>query len=77
MRSKTVDRLLKETPLKVRIRVANQMAFINLLSELGYRDGYWTPDEDEKLQKLCELAEKLTDEHLKDIKEWENDGKPE
>ena len=77
MRSKTVDRLLKEIPLKVRIRVANQMAFINLLSELGYRSGYWTPGEDDKLKKLSELAEKLTEEHLNDIKEWQNDGCPE
>ena len=77
MRSETVDRLLKSIPLKVRIRVANQTAFINLLSELGYRDGYWTPDEDIKLQKLCELAEALTEQHLEDFKEWEKDGRPE
>jgi hypothetical protein len=76
MRSKSVERLLKEIPLETRIRVSNQMAFINLLSELGYRKGYWRPDEDETFKTLCKLADELTQYHLDEIKQWEEDGKP-
>ena len=75
--SKVFKKILKETPLKTRLKVANKMAFINLIVELGYReDKMWTDDENELLDKLCGLAKEHTDIILKDIKEWENDGKP-
>lgn len=64
---------LKEnpTPLDIRIRVSSQMAFINLITELGYReDKIWTPDEDELLNKLMNLAEKHTQDILQEIKEY-------
>ncbi len=53
------------------------MAFINLIVELGYReDKMWTDDENELLSKLCGLAQEHTDSILKDIEEWDQDGKP-
>jgi hypothetical protein len=76
MKSETVERLLKEIPLKTRLSVSNATAFINLLSELGYRKGYWGPDEDEKFKRLCELADEHTQYQLNEIKEWEENGKP-
>lgn len=69
---------LKENPipLDTRIRVSTQMAFINLITELGYRENkYWTPDEDELLNKLMNLAEKHTQDILNEIKEWEDVSK--
>lgn len=71
---------LKEnpTPLDIRIRVSAQIAFINLITELGYRESKsWTPDEDELLNNLMNLAEKHTQDILQEIKEWENEGRPE
>jgi predicted transcriptional regulator len=76
MRSENFERLLKEIPLKTRLRVSNTTAFINLLSELGFLKGYWGPDEDEKLKRLCELADEHTQYQLNEIKEWEEDGRP-
>ena len=75
--SKAFEKLVKEVPLKTRIKVANEMAFINLIVELGYReDKMWTDDENELLGKICVLAQKNTDSILKDIEEWKKDGKP-
>ena len=64
---------LKEnpTPLDIRIRISTQMAFINLITELGYRENkYWTPDEDELYKKLMDLAENHTQDILQEIKEY-------
>jgi hypothetical protein len=64
---------LKEnpTPLDIRLNVINQIAFINLIRELGYRkSGYWTPEEDEILDKLCNLANKHTQDILEEIEEF-------
>ena len=76
MKSKMISEVLKRIPLETRFKVLNEIAFIDLLSELGYRDGYWKDEEDEKLQKLCNLAEKIAKEQMKEIEEWEKDGKP-
>jgi len=75
--NKLLEKLTKEIPLKTRIKVGTEMAFINLLTELGYReDKMWTDEEDEILNKLCELASKHTDDILEDIEEWKADGCP-
>lgn len=72
-----ISKIAKNVSLKSRIRVSNEMAFINLIIELGYReDKMWTDDENELLGKLCGLAQEHTDSILKDIEEWEKDGKP-
>lgn len=75
--SKAFEKIVKEIPLKTRIKVANEMAFINLIVELGYReDKMWSDDENELLSRLCGLAKEHTDSILKDIEEWEKYGKP-
>jgi len=64
----TISEIAKDIPLETRILVANEMAFINLITELGYReDKMWTEDENELLGKLCDLAKKHTDSILKEI----------
>lgn len=74
---KTLEKILKETPLKTRLKVSTELAFINLITELGYRDNkMWTDDENETLNKLCDLAMDLVIEHIKEFEQWENDGKP-
>ena len=77
MRSKIIEDILKKTPIKTRIKVDIQSAFINLITELGYRESkYWTEDEEPILQKLTELANQTTDYIMESIDDWERDGKP-
>ena len=68
--------MVKKIPLDRRIKAETQVAFIRLLSELGYREGGWTPEEDEKYRKLSELAEKHTTTILQVIEKWKEDGSP-
>ena len=76
MESDIVNKVIKETPLKTRLRVSTEMAFINLLNKLGFReDKMWTDDEDEMLEIICSLAEDLADDHIKEFEEWQKDNK--
>lgn len=69
-KSKILEKIMKKTKLSIKLKVLNEMAFIDLLTELGYRENKtWTPDEDEKLNKLCELAKKHTKHQLEEINE--------
>ena len=78
MRSKILEKILKEIPLEVRLKTSNEMAFIELLAELGFIENkMWSDDEDIMLQKLCDFAKKHTEHQLARIKEWEEDGRPE
>ena len=53
------------------------MAFLNLITELGYReDKMWSSEEEEQLQKILDLASKHTKWILKEVKNWKKDGKP-
>ena len=71
------EKVLKETSLQIRLKVINEMMFIKLLTELGFRqDKMWTEDEEDMLTKLCYLAENATELQMEEIKEWEKDGKP-
>ena len=77
MRSKVIERILKKTPLRTRLKVSTEVAFINLITELGYRENkMWTDDEDETLNKLCDLAKDLVNDHIKKFEQWQKDGKP-
>lgn len=70
-------KLLKETPLDIRLDVINDMCFIDLITELGYREEKaWTEEENEVLHKICKAARKHTLRILQTIQEWEKDGKP-
>jgi hypothetical protein len=72
-----ISGIAKNIPLKTKLKVANEMAFINLIVELGYREGKtWTEDENELLDKLYKLAQEHTDSILKDIEEWKINENP-
>ena len=73
--SKLKDRLVK-IPLHTRIKINNEFAIIDLLTELGIRDGSWTPEEDELLQKITNCADRLADSQINEMKQWESDGRP-
>jgi hypothetical protein len=78
MQENIISELCKKIPLETRLTVSNEMAMIDLLTELGFRDDkMWTKEEDPMLEKLCNLAKKWTKIQLDEIKEWEENGKPE
>ena len=70
MKSNILDRVLKRMKLTTKLKVLNEMAFIDLLTTLGYRENKgWTPEEDEILQKLMDAAKKHTEHQIEEIKE--------
>ncbi len=79
MRSKLISKLLKETPLETRLKVGNEMAFIMLITELGYRENKMWDENDEKdneiLNKLLKFAKEHTENQMKTIERWKEDTK--
>lgn len=60
--------------LKDRLSVLNQIGFIRLTSELGYRDEKaWGPDEEETLTQLTNCAVTHTNFVLEEIREYIDD----
>ncbi len=74
MRSKIVEKILRETPLSIRLKVSNEMAFIMLLTKLGYREDKMWDERDEKemkiLHELCVFAEEHTNHQMNTIKKY-------
>ena len=71
-----IQKLLDETSLETKLRILNEMYFIDLLTKLGYReDKMWTdsPEDDDKLRTICTLAKDLANTQLKEIKRHKND----
>ena len=72
-----IKEILKNTPLKNRLKVNNEMAFIQLLTVLGYReDKMWEDSENELLSKLCKFADEQTEHQLSLFRKWQDDGSP-
>lgn len=58
-----------EFSLDTEIRVSTEIAFLNLIHELGYRESkMWSESEDELLKKLMGLAHKQAKEIMELIK---------
>lgn len=77
MKIKGLEKILKSIPLSTRLNIVNEMMFIDLLTELGYReDTMWTILEDETLDKLCKLAKQLTKLQIREMEQWKLDGCP-
>jgi hypothetical protein len=81
MRSEIVKKILRETPLETRLKVSNEMAFIMLIHELGFREEKMWNEDDEKdnelLGKIMKFAKEHTDNQMKTIERWKEDSKPE
>ena len=68
MKIEIVDKILENIPVETEIEVENQLAFINLIHKLGYRDEkMWDKTDDHILDKLLGLA----DAHTKTILSYE------
>jgi hypothetical protein len=79
--SKTINELLKKTSLETRIKLSCWFMINNVIHETGVREEKsWdsTNKRDVELMMLLENKTKeLTETILNNIKEWEEDGKPE
>lgn len=70
--------ILAKIPLKTRLKVLNEIGFINLIHDLGYRESkMWGEEEDPILEKLLLNAESHTEQIIEAIREWIVDGSPE
>ena len=68
---------LKQVPLDIRLDVINDMYFMDLIHDLGYREEKgWTDEENEVLYKINKAVREHTLRILQIIQEWEQDGKP-
>ena len=69
---------MREIPLKTRLYVLNEMLIQVHLVDIGViPDGFWSDEKEEKYGKLFRpFARQLTKHQLREIKEWENDGRP-
>lgn len=77
MRSKLIDKILKETPIETRVKVSIQSHFIvehggTMLMPLD-ENGEDIPEAAEANEKCYKLAEPLIKAVLKDIEEWKNE----
>ena len=78
--SNTISELLKETSLEIRIKMSCWFMINNLIHESGAREeAAWdetNPKDIEMMKLLDDKTKELTETILKNIKEWEEDGKP-
>ena len=78
--SNTISELLKETSLEIRIKMSCWFMINNLIHESGAREeAAWdetNPKDIEMMKLLDDKTKELTERILKNIKEWEEDGKP-
>lgn len=69
MRSESIQDMFIDIPLETKIKVSVQAMMIKLLSDVGFREGYWTEDEDPIMEKLIKCSEELTKMIIEDIDE--------
>ena len=78
--SNTISELLKETSLEIRIKMSCWFMINNLIHESGAREeAAWdetNPKDIEMMKLLDDKTKELTEKILRNIKEWEQDGKP-
>ncbi len=79
--SKSITNILDEMSLELRIHTSCWFALNDMIHDSGAREeSAWdesNPRDIELMRILDDKTKELTDKILKDIKEWEQDGKPE
>jgi hypothetical protein len=80
MRSEVLDRILKEIPLEIRLKVAIQAYFIaeeggSFFMPLD-ENGNDLPEVVEKNEECFKKAKPIIDLVLKELEEWKKDGCP-
>ena len=79
--SDKITDLLKETPLQTRIKISCWFALNDMIHDSGAREeAVWdetNPKDVEMMKLLDDKTRELTEVIMNNIKEWEEDGKPE
>jgi len=74
MKSEIVNRIRMKIGLKTKLKISNQMAFISLITDMGYReDKMWSDEDEHILHKICKLADQHTQNQLELIEKHLND----
>ncbi len=80
IKNNIIDKLLKKTPLEIRIKVAIEAFFITEYGGTFFmpldEDGNDIPEAVEANRKCFEKAEPLLKHIMEDIKGWKEDGMP-
>ena len=79
--SDKINDLLKQTPLEARIKISCWFALNDMIHDSGAREeAVWdetNPKDVEMMKLLDDKTKELTEAIMNNIKEWEQDGKPE
>ena len=79
--SDKITDLLKETPLEARIKISCWFVLNDMIHDSGARESaVWdetNPKDVEMMKLLDDKTRELTEVIMNNIKEWEEDGKPE
>ncbi len=78
-RLRNYHNILGKTPIQSRLRVSSEMMTMDFLCEIGVMENRaWTdsPEDQKLLKNICNFAKKITEYHIKQFKEWEEDGRP-
>ena len=79
--SESITNLLKEAPLQTRIKTACWFVLNDMIHDCGAREeAVWdetNPRDVELMKLLDDKTKELTERIMENIKEWEEDGKPE
>ncbi len=74
----SIKKRFKKIPLKTRLYVLNDMLILGYLVDNGFIPaGFWSDEKEEKYGKsIHKFANKLTKCQIKEIKQWEKNGRP-
>ena len=79
--SDKINDLLKQTPLEARVKISCWFAMNDMIHDSGAREeAVWdetNPKDVEMMKLLDDKTRELTEVIMNNIKEWEEDGKPE
>ena len=79
--SDKINDLLKQTPLEARIKISCWFGLNDMIHNSGAREeDVWdetNPKDVEMMKLLDDKTKELTEVIMNNIKEWEEDGKPE
>ena len=79
--SDKINDLLKQTPLEARIKISCWFAMNDMIHDSGAREeAVWdetNPKDVEMMKLLDDKTKELTEVIMNNIKDWEEDGKPE
>lgn len=78
MKSELFEKILRETSLEIRFKVLLELFYLNLITDLGFREEkMWNENNEEDmklLNKILEAAKKDSDSLLEEVEQWQKDN---